>query len=98
MSESADPTPAPARVPCGAFAFAFDHQSEVSELDQLTAHYEAWLKDQGLTKLGCALEALHGEEGLSIEQRQWLSSFVLAWEEAEDRYNERRITGGGSDD
>lgn len=58
--------------------------------DTMVREYETWLKAQGL-QLGCAMEALVGEDDLTDDQRHWLSDYVVRWEAMERAENHARM-------
>ena len=54
-----------------------------NELSALEMEYEAWCNEQGLP---ChSANELIQREGLSVEQREYLSGFSMRWERAEER-------------
>lgn len=55
-------------------------EKQKANLDALSEAYGKWLDEQGLPHED-AMELIHGE--LNAYQRQWLSNFILEWEEAE---------------
>ena len=60
----------------------FLKENNANDLNQLTNELNEWLSKEGLPEKSCALELqMFGD--ISQEQRLWLESFSLRWEEAE---------------
>ncbi len=54
----------------------------MSALDSLISELANWCASNNFAP-GCALEIYQSHEGLTIEQRLWLESYLLRWDAAE---------------
>jgi hypothetical protein len=51
----------------------------------LTNIYQAWEDREGMEEPSCALDRLMFQPDLTAAQREWLETFVAAWDAAEKK-------------
>jgi hypothetical protein len=53
-------------------------------LNQLSTVYNNWLDEQKIEDRASADELYFGHPNLNDKQKNWLSNFIVAWEQGED--------------